>query len=697
VAWGMETVRVFDVVGLQGLIAEYGRLRRLEGGHTPQTRGQRFNEVVAAMMRCWGIAANASIRSPGEIDVGFSAHGVRYVVEAKWERAKTNTGHVAKLQKRVRQRMAGTYGIFLSMAGYSPEALADVAHGERLEVLLLDAAHFEAMLAGLVPPEEMLTLLHDRAAFHGEAYTPLAALLATAGLPLARGVLAERATGLVRAAMPGVTGEVLFSVPDSNQLGLACLNRDRLLVTTQRGIVDVDLSGRDSRWAVPVPGCHRNPLVDADGGIVFTRRSGVGRWHNGDLTVLGGGLAGTTCLLRHPDGGRWVFSNGDPNRSVGASVTRLGDRLGDEARHGHDYPAGSAMNCCWLNGSEVVAVGGRGLSVSAIPSGSSRWLNVSHANPMGLVRLTPMTVLTGGDEVSLVSTDLAGGRSTEVAQLHLRGSVNELAVGVDGSIYLAAYYYTSDDRMTFVVARICVPLEIDTDAVAMPTAFQAGPAPDTSDSAPHLDTGPRAVAASIAGAAPAAASEQRQEPAPDLMGASWQVTRPDRGNRSGEYVAFQGRGGIYWAIVGIISLLIAVLVIVIAASETSVVVKIIVGLIVVFLVTITGGCARMAGAPIRLEIGAQGIQVFARSETSWFPWQVIDRVEVMRLEGGNLHVVAWCARANMFPEFDGFGGGPRYLPRLGAVAVCPITVLRTRRHLIVRALHTYGGNRIGTL
>jgi hypothetical protein len=177
----------------------------------------------------------------------------------------------------------------------------------------------------------------------------------------------------------------------------------------------------------------------------------------------------------------------------------------------------------------------------------------------------------------------------------------------------------------------------------------------------------------------------------------WQLSRRDRGNRHGEYVAFHGRSGIYWAIVGINVLLITVLAIVVAVPETSIVAKVIVGVIELFLLAVTIGFGKMASAPIRLEIGSQGIQVFARSDTSWFPWHVLDRVEVMRLEGGNLHLVVWCAGANMFPEFDGYGGGPRFLPRLGAVAVCPINVLRARRHLVVRALHAYGGNRVGVL
>src|SRR6266545_5622839 len=685
----METVPVLDVVRLQDLISEYGELRRLEG-HSPQTRGQRLNEVIAETLRCWGIEARTSIRSLGEIDVGFSVGGVRHVVEAKWEQARADTGHVAKLQKRVRQRFAGTCGVFLSMSGYSREALADVAHGERLEVLLLDAAHFEAMLAGLVPPEEMLSLLHDRAAFYGEANTPLATLVASTVAPQVMfGAPNSLTAPLLRSSRSGVAGEVLFSVPDSNQLGLACLDPDRLLVTTQQGIMAVELARRSARWAVPVSGCHRSPIVDGSGAVLFTRRTGAGRYHDGELAVMGGGFAGNTWLMRHPDGRTWVFGNGEPGGAVGAAVTRLGDRLGDEERMAYDYPAGSAMNGCWVNGREVIAVGGSGLSVSA-PGGPSRWLRLPQTNSMGLVRLSPTSVLTGGDAISLLCTDLGNGQSAEVACLNLSGSTNELAVATDGSVYVAAYTQPADNRMPFVVANVRTALEVDAGAVA-PVVTSVSVTPPAATAA---DTMRQTVVAPATAPGPSGQRSAMVHP-PPVTG--WQVSRRDRGNRQGEYVAFHGRSGIYWAIVGINVLLITVLAIVIAVPDTSIVAKVIVGMIEVFLVALTIGFGKMASAPIRLEIGVQGIQVFARSDTSWFPWQVLDRVEVMRLEGGNLHVVAWCAGANMFPEFDGYGGGPRFLPRLGAVAICPVNVLQARRHVIVRALHTYGGNRVGAL
>jgi hypothetical protein len=90
-------------VGLQRLIAEYGQLSRLDG-HTPQSRGRRFNEVIAETLRCWGIEAQVSVRSAGEIDVAFAIDNQRYVLEAKWEQSKADTGDLAKLQRRVSQR-----------------------------------------------------------------------------------------------------------------------------------------------------------------------------------------------------------------------------------------------------------------------------------------------------------------------------------------------------------------------------------------------------------------------------------------------------------------------------------------------------------------------------------------------------------------------------------------------------------------
>jgi hypothetical protein len=355
------------------LIDEYGRLRRLDG-HTPQSRGQRFNHVIAELLQCWDVQATPGVRTTGEIDVAFTLDGVRFVLEAKWEQPKADTGHIAKLQKRVRQRLVGTYGVFLSMSGYSASALADVADGERLEVLLLDAAHWEAMLGGLVPPNELLALVRDRAAFHGEPYTPMATLFPALGgpVPVSFEPPTALAGGPILSAVDGTDAQVVLSGIDSDQLGIVCSGENRLLVTTQHAILEVDLHDRTTSIAVPVPNCHRNPLVLDDGSILFTRRHGVGRFYEGEVRTIGGGIVGNSCLLRHPDGGVWVFDNGGAMTKVSASVTKLDGELGSQTRREINYPPASARASVWLSETDLLTIGNPDFLITSLPSGDEQ-------------------------------------------------------------------------------------------------------------------------------------------------------------------------------------------------------------------------------------------------------------------------------------------------------------------------------------
>jgi Holliday junction resolvase-like predicted endonuclease len=166
---------VQDHSRLEQLIAEYGRLRELSADEA-SSRGQRFNHFLAELLQSWGIKASSSITSSGEIDVGFELEGQRFIVEAKWEQKRTDTGQIAKLQKRLRQRLGGTIGLFISMFGYTQDALNDLKEGEQLAVLCLSRDYVEAMLSEFIPPDELLSELVTKASLRGEAYVPLSSL-----------------------------------------------------------------------------------------------------------------------------------------------------------------------------------------------------------------------------------------------------------------------------------------------------------------------------------------------------------------------------------------------------------------------------------------------------------------------------------------------------------------------------------------
>jgi hypothetical protein len=140
-------------------------------------------------------------------------------------------------------------------------------------------------------------------------------------------------------------------------------------------------------------------------------------------------------------------------------------------------------------------------------------------------------------------------------------------------------------------------------------------------------------------------------------------------------------------------LLLSFLVVVLLLVTTSLGGKIFGGIFVAFLIFLSIGFGRMAKSPIRLEIGSRGVQLYARSGTTWLPWEVIDAIAVKKIVG-TPHLVAWIHDPNRFPEFDTLGGGPRFLPKLNAIDICSLSVLHAPLHQIVQALHTYGKFRV---
>ncbi|MCA1702041.1 MAG: hypothetical protein LC808_01720 [Actinobacteria bacterium] len=171
----------------------------------------------------------------------------------------------------------------------------------------------------------------------------------------------------------------------------------------------------------------------------------------------------------------------------------------------------------------------------------------------------------------------------------------------------------------------------------------------------------------------------------------WNPFRTGRGNDERSHVAFTSYKWLY-GILAILVLIFSLLLIVGIFASTSLGGKIIYSVLAVFLIFIAIGFVGIVKSPIRLEISSRGIQLFARSGTTWLPWEVVETVTIKRI-GGVFHVVAWLPYSDVFPQFDSWGGGPRYIPKINAIAVCSLSVLRAPRHQVVRALRTYAGSK----
>lgn len=462
--WGFtmaHTDLMHDAARLHKLITEYGQLQKLSGPRkTAQARGIRFNNFIAEMLGCWGIDAEVSTATPGvgEIDVNFAIDGTRYLVEAKWEKTRADAGPLAKLEKRLTQRLRGTVGIFVSMAGYTPDGVGGLDKGSQLSMLLFDRTHVEAMLSGLVPPQELLNLALDRAAFRGHPYSSILDLLAPKQQtpPISFGCPPALAGGLITTGGEGMTVTGVLSVSDSNQLGIAVSAPSKLLITHQEGIVEADLGRGKAVWRVPVRGCHRNPVLGTDAAIMFARRHGVGQLIGEDLTIIGGGLSEASTLFTKSDGSVWAVDPADPIGDQGASaIVRLGANLGDQQRHLVTPQWNSAaLAAAWLDDTRLALVHGNFCSVTELDTGVARGFSAGISNCVAVLALEADTVMTVGGSADIQLNNVVTGRRAELARLELRPSVFELAADANGKFYLASYF--GPNAMDFAVVEIAV-------------------------------------------------------------------------------------------------------------------------------------------------------------------------------------------------------------------------------------------------
>lgn len=434
---------------LRALIDEYGRMRRLEN-MTPQRRGQRLNDFVAELLRCWGLdRVQANVRSVGEIDVAFAIDGTRFVLEAKWEQGPVSFDPIAKLSRRITQRLAGTRGVFLSMSGYTDEALADMLRGQQPDILLLDRTHLEAMLSGLLSPHDLFTELMDRASYRGDVYVQLTDLVVpndTPSLPaLALGSPLDHPVPVVIETAPGVQAEVVLHGVETCETvvdGVAVGPDGRLLLTMPAGIAQVDLGTGSVDWAVPIPGCRHNAVPRADGSVLVICGETVLRWDKDELQIVAGGFTGGTSLLRGPDDEAWVFDYkgaGWLKAGLAVTLTRLGTELGQEVRHTIDFQAG-IWNAVWLSGRRFYLAGDGHFGVVDLDQTTTvsidDRLRSPHPDQRGATRLDQRTVLTASRHGTVYRIDVESGQSTCVARLDMLALGCDMAASQHDSVYV---------------------------------------------------------------------------------------------------------------------------------------------------------------------------------------------------------------------------------------------------------------------
>ena len=141
----------------------------------PQPRGFAFEKFLKDMFNAFGMEARDAFRLRGEqIDGSFQAGSDTYLLEAKWQNSLTGVGDLHAFHGKIEEKAAWARGLFISVAGFSPDGLHAFGRGKKL--ICVDGRDLYDLLDRSLALPEVLARKARRAAETGHPFVPVADL-----------------------------------------------------------------------------------------------------------------------------------------------------------------------------------------------------------------------------------------------------------------------------------------------------------------------------------------------------------------------------------------------------------------------------------------------------------------------------------------------------------------------------------------
>lgn len=425
-----------------------------------QARGQQFNDFLAELLRRGGLddvhSNQRGLHGRDEIDVTFMLGPTPYILEAKWETAKVDIGPIAKLSHRLKSRPPGVRGVVVSMSGYTKHVYGDAE--SFADILLLERPHIESLVSGLFTAPRLFQELLSVTSRRGGSCAPLADLLPTPAanndpLPPLRPVQ-EPHEAFPAIPEPGVTVTELVTTDGpwtaGEVAGLTVAPSGHLLWTTFDGVLRVDPDTGATAWTTAPALCHGPVLAHADGATTVLAEGAALRFRGDDVEIVGGGFAGSRCLLPGPEDEAWVFSSTGPRTAGGYgghTLTRLGDSLHDSTTY--EVAFAGKVHQAALTPTGTLYLAGGGYSVTTdltqgLRCPRDRWADSAPLTPTASLAIGDHTVLLAGRtgrpghgvEKALYAVDTRDHTPTLLFRLPNTTGVTGLARDRDGAVYL---------------------------------------------------------------------------------------------------------------------------------------------------------------------------------------------------------------------------------------------------------------------
>jgi hypothetical protein len=134
-------------------------------------RGYELEQLLLELARLEKLDAEPSYRGKGEqIDGYFMVDHRHFLLEAKWQENPATASEVYAFQGKLRGKLLGTLGLFVSISGFADDAPSALVFGKELDVLLADGRDIELALDAGRTLNEMVRVKMRAAAQRGDVY-----------------------------------------------------------------------------------------------------------------------------------------------------------------------------------------------------------------------------------------------------------------------------------------------------------------------------------------------------------------------------------------------------------------------------------------------------------------------------------------------------------------------------------------------
>ena len=136
----------------------------------PQSRGFELERLMYDLFELFDLDPKASFKNTGEqVDGAFSLEGTDYLFEAKWQKDAVSTHDLDGFASKTRRKLENTLGVFLSVNGFSEDAVLAHSSGQP-SIILMDGSDLMAVLEERIDFVSLLVRKKRHAAQTGNIY-----------------------------------------------------------------------------------------------------------------------------------------------------------------------------------------------------------------------------------------------------------------------------------------------------------------------------------------------------------------------------------------------------------------------------------------------------------------------------------------------------------------------------------------------